>query len=149
MQTWPPPSERRPPVSKGASPALSFQGGGSSESALGASALLFGSAFSMQRLDGQSDALAAADAQRDQAALETVTPHRVNEFCREHRARRANRVAVGDRTALDIHNVIGQSEFARDHNGDGGKGFIDLNPLDGSDIPASALQRLFDRGNRS
>ena len=27
--------------------------------------LLFGSAFSMQRLDGQSDALAAADAQRD------------------------------------------------------------------------------------
>ena len=68
----------------------------------------------MQRLDGQSDALAAADAQRDQAAFETVTPHRVNEFCREHRARRANRVAVGHRTALDIHNVIGQSEFARD-----------------------------------
>ena len=74
----------------------------------------------MQRLDGQSDALAAADAQRDQAAFETVTPHRVNEFCREHRARRANRMAVGHRTALDIHNVIGQSEFARDHDGDGG-----------------------------
>src|SRR5215472_8789986 len=103
----------------------------------------------MQRLDSQSDALAAADAQRDETALETIAPHRVNEFCREHRTGRANRVTVGDRTAVHVNNVVRQSEFARNDNGDGGEGFIDLNPLDRANVPASALERLFDRGNRS
>src|SRR6516165_7616952 len=102
----------------------------------------------MQRLDSQSDALAAADAQRDQAALETVAPHRVNEFCREHRAGRANRMAVSDCAALDIHNVVGQAEFTRDHDGDGGESLIDLDPLNRANIPAGALERLFDRRNR-
>src|SRR3974390_484316 len=104
----------------------------------------FGSVFSVQCLDSQSDALAAADAQCDQTALETVAPHRVNEFCREHRGRRANRVAVGDRAALDIHNIIGQPKFARNHDGDSGEGFIDFDTLDPANVPASAPQGLFD-----
>jgi hypothetical protein len=57
--------------------------------------------------------LATADAQRDQAALATVAPHQVNEFCREHRARRANRVAVGGRTALDIHTTSSANPSSR------------------------------------
>ena len=102
----------------------------------------------MQRLDGQGDALAAADAQRDDAARKSVAPHRVDEFCREHRAGRANRMAVSDCAALDIHNVVGQAEFTRDHDGDGSESFIDLDPLNRANIPAGALERLFDRRNR-
>jgi hypothetical protein len=65
--------------------------------------------------------LAATDAERDDAASETVTTHRVNEFCREHRASGANRMTVGDCTAFDIDDIVGQSKLAGDDNGNRAK----------------------------
>ena len=52
-------------------------------------------------------------------------------------------------TAFHIGDVVRQSELARDHNRDRGESFIDLDPLDRANVPAGALQRLFDRRNRS
>jgi hypothetical protein len=43
-------------------------------------------AGSVHRLDGERDALAAADAQRDQTAPETITPHGMDKLRRQHRA---------------------------------------------------------------
>ena len=93
----------------------------------------------MQRFDRKRDALAAADAQRDDAALEAVAAHRVNELRGQHRAGRADRMAVRDGAALDIDDVFGQSELARDHDGDGRERLVDLDALDGADVPAGAL----------
>ena len=43
----------------------------------------------------------------------------------------------------------GKPELARDDDGDGCEGFVDLDALDGADVPAGALQGLLDRGHRS
>ena len=86
----------------------------------------------MQRFDGERDALAAADAQRDQAALQTVPAHRVDKLRGQHCPGRADRVAVGDRAALDIDDLVGQSEFTSDADRDRRKGLIDLCPLNGA-----------------
>ena len=61
----------------------------------------------VQHFDRQRDALAAADAQRDQAAREAVAAHRVDEFGGEHRAGRADRVAMGDGATFDVDDVFG------------------------------------------
>src|ERR1700730_13219131 len=101
----------------------------------------------MQRFDRKRDALAAADAQGDEAASQAVPAHRVNEFCREHRAGGAERVTMRHSAPFDIDDVLGKSELARNHNGDGRERLIYLDALDGSDVPAGALQRLPDRGH--
>src|ERR1700727_3329350 len=97
---------------------------------------------SMQRFNCERDALAAADAERDQAALQTVAAHRVDELGDEHRAGRADRVAVRNSAAIDVDDLVGQSELARDDNGDRRERLIDLRALDRVDRPAGALQRL-------
>ena len=51
--------------------------------------------------------------------------------------------------AFDVDNVFGQPELTRDNDGDGREGFIDLDALNGANIPAGALQGLLDRGHRS
>src|SRR6202034_566624 len=104
---------------------------------------------SVQNFDGKRDTLTAADAKRDKAAREAVSAHRVDEFRGEHCTGRADRVAMGDGTALDIDDVLRQSELAGNHDGDGGKGLIDLGALDGADVPTSALYRLLHRRDRS
>jgi len=98
----------------------------------------------VQHFDGQRDTLAAADAKRDKTARETVPPHRVDEFGGKHRAGRADGVTMSDSAAFDVDDVLGQSEFAGNHNGDGRECLIDLDALDGVDVPAGPLQRLPD-----
>src|SRR5271169_4226284 len=65
---------------------------------------------SVQGFDCERDALAAADAQSDQAALQTIPTHRVDELRGQHCAGRADRVTVRDGAAIDIHDLVGQSE---------------------------------------
>src|SRR6478609_7174140 len=102
-----------------------------------------------QRLDGERDALAAADAQRDDAALEAVAPHRVNEARREHRAGGADGMAVRDRAALDVDDVLGQPELAGDSDDDRREGLVDLDALDLAERPAGARERLAHRRDRT
>src|SRR5271163_1969562 len=73
---------------------------------------------SVQRFDRERDALAPANAQSDQTALEAVPAHRVDELRGQHRAGRPDRVAMSDGAAIDIDDLIGQSELARDDDGD-------------------------------
>src|SRR3954469_16222385 len=79
-----------------------------------------------EHLEGERDALPAADAQRDDAALEAVAAHRVDQAGRQHRARRSNRMAMRDRTTLDIDDVLGQTELARHDDRDLRKGLVYL-----------------------
>ena len=66
----------------------------------------------MHSFNRERDALAATDAQRDDAALEAVAPHGVNELRGQDRAGGADRMAVRDGTALDIDDIFGESELA-------------------------------------
>ena len=84
----------------------------------------------MQGFDRQRDALTAADAKRDKAARETVAAHRVDQLGGQHRTGGADRMAMGHGAAFDVDDVLGQPELARDNDGDGGEGFIDLGALD-------------------
>src|SRR6516225_9144135 len=79
----------------------------------------------------------------------TVAAHRVDQLGGQHRAGGADGMAMGHGAAFDVDDILGQSELARDNDGDGGEGFIDLGALDGTNIPAGALQGLLDRRHGS
>src|SRR5258708_37766610 len=85
---------------------------------------------SRDRFERKRNALAAADAQGDHAALQAVAAHRVDEAGREHRARGAGRVAMRDGAAPDIDDVGRGGELARHGGDEGGGGPRDLAALD-------------------
>src|SRR6516225_4967468 len=62
---------------------------------------------SMQRFDGQRDALTAADAKRDKATPQAVTAHRMNQLGREHCTGGAYRMTMGHGAAFDVDDVLG------------------------------------------
>src|SRR5229473_2083109 len=101
------------------------------------------------RLEGECDPLAAADAQGDEAAPQAVTPHRMDEAGGEHGPGRADRMAMRDGAALDIDDVLGETELARHHDRDRRERLVDLDPLDFGGAPAGALERLLDGRNGS
>ena len=74
--------------------------------------------------------------------LEAVAAHRVQQARRQHRAGRADRMAVRDGAALDVDDVLRQAELARDGERHGGERLVDLDALDVAERPAGALQRL-------
>jgi hypothetical protein len=57
--------------------------------------------------------LAAANAQGDDAAFETVAAHRVDKAGGQHCARRADRMAMRNGATLDIDDILRQTELAR------------------------------------
>lgn len=63
----------------------------------------------MRRLQRQCDALAAADAQCDDTALDPVALHRVKEPGRQHGTRRTDRMTVRDGAAFDVHDILGKA----------------------------------------
>ncbi len=66
----------------------------------------------------------------------------------QHRAGGADRMAVRDRAALDIDDILAQAELARDHDRDGGERLVDLDALQVGDRPAGTRQRLAHRWDR-
>src|SRR4051794_39334392 len=96
----------------------------------------------LDRLECQRDALAAADAQRDHAALETIAMHRMDEPRREHSAGRADRMAVRHGAAFDIDDVLRQAKLLRHRQRHRREGFVDLDAFDVGKLPAGAFQRL-------
>ncbi len=62
-------------------------------------------------LEGQSDALAAADAERDDATPQAVAAHGVQQARREHGTRCADRMAMRDGATLDVDDVLRQAEL--------------------------------------
>ena len=77
-------------------------------------------------LQGQGDALPAADAQRHQTAANFVALHRVQEPRRQHRACCANRMPVRYRTAFHIDDLLSEAELSCQGDCDCCKSFIDF-----------------------
>ena len=97
----------------------------------------------------EGDALAAADAQGDNAAFETIPPHRVNQAGRQHRSRRTDRVPMGDGAALDVDDVFCKSEFLRNRDRNRRESLVDFNTLEIRFPPSRALQSLPHRRDRT
>src|SRR4029450_7825264 len=91
-------------------------------------------------LEGERNALAAADAQRHHATSKTIAPHGVNETGRENGTRCADPVPMRDPAAFDIDDVFWQTELLRDRERHGGEGLVDLDPLDVRQRPSGALE---------
>src|SRR5262245_15572371 len=104
---------------------------------------------SVQDLDRQRYALTTADAKRDKNARQTVAAHRVDEFGRENGTGRADRMAMGHGAAFNVDDLFRKPKLASNNDGDGCEGFINLGALNRANVPAGALQGLFDRGHRS
>ena len=62
-----------------------------------------------QCLDDKRDALAAADAQRDNSPLEAVAAHRMDQAGRQDSARRPDRMAMCDGPTLDVDDILRQA----------------------------------------
>src|SRR5258708_19115289 len=84
---------------------------------------------SIDRLECERDALAAADAHGDDPAPEAVATHRMDEAGCQHRTGGADRMPVGDRAAFDIDDVGRKPELARDGDDDRGAGPVVLDAL--------------------
>src|SRR3970040_1645087 len=90
----------------------------------------------------ERDALPAPDAQRHDPALQAVAPHGMQQARRQHGAGGANRVAVRDGAALDVHDVFAQAQLAQAGKRDRGEGLVDLDALDVADLPPGTLEGL-------
>ena len=66
-----------------------------------------------ERLDRKGNALAATDAQGHDTTLQPIPLHGVGEPRRQDRARRPDGMAVGNRAALDVDDVLGEAQLAR------------------------------------
>src|SRR5260370_5020904 len=103
---------------------------------------------SIDRLECERDALAAADAHGDDPAPEAVETHRMDEAGCQHRPGCAERMPVGDRAAFDIDDGGRKPEVARDGEDDRGEGLVDLDALDIAEPPPRSVERLTDGRDR-
>jgi hypothetical protein len=66
---------------------------------------------------------------------------------REDRPGCADRMAVRDRTTLDIDDVFGQTQLAHNGDNDPRKSLVDLDPLNIAKLPAGPIKGLADGGD--
>ena len=95
------------------------------------------------------DAHAAADAQRREALLGVPLLHLMQQGDQDARARGADRVADGDRAAVDVHLGGVPAEVLVDRQRLGGEGFVGLDQVEVVGLPAGALQHLAGGGDRA
>src|SRR5690348_4769418 len=77
-------------------------------------------------LDDGGDAHAAADAERGEAAAQVAPLELVDEGAEDHRAGRTERVTHGDRTAVDVGDLVGDAQVAHEPHRDRGERLVDL-----------------------
>src|SRR5580765_3937942 len=93
-------------------------------------------------LDDHRDALAAPDAEGRRAEVRVAVLHRVQQRDEDPGAARTDRVAEGDRTAVDVHAVLRDAELAEDAEGLCGERLVQLPEVDLLAPEAGALERL-------
>jgi hypothetical protein len=80
-------------------------------------------------LERERYALSATNAQRDDASTLASRFHSMQQANGQNRARRSNGMTVRNSAAINIHDVLGQSELFGNDQGNGGESFVDLDPL--------------------
>ena len=65
----------------------------------------------------------------------------MNQACRKHRARRADRMAMRNRTAFNVDDVVREPELLRNSERHSSECLVDLHTLDVRELPACSLQR--------
>src|SRR5689334_14178476 len=88
------------------------------------------SALISDTLQDRGDAHAAADAQRGQAVTEVLALEFVHERAQDHAAGGAQRMAHGDRAAVDVDLVHVKAHVADEAQDDGGEGLVDLHQVE-------------------
>src|SRR5262245_59445058 len=101
-----------------------------------------------ERLEREGDALPAADAKRHAAPLQAVALHGMQQPRSEHRAGRADGVAMRDRSAFDVDQILRELELAQASEWNRGERLVDLDSLNVGYLPARALQGKPHRGYR-
>src|SRR5712664_2011971 len=90
-------------------------------------------------LHRERDGLAAAEAQRDDAASLAPRAQRVQQRHQEARARCADRMPERDGAAVHVELLLGDPELAA-HALDGTESFVHLEEVDRVDRPSGALE---------
>src|SRR5258707_8173897 len=97
----------------------------------------------------QRDTLTAANAERDHAAADALSTHRVQEPRREHGSGCANRMTMSNSSAFDRDDVLGHAELLRNRERHGRESLVDLDALHICKLPSGPRQRLTDGRNRA
>src|SRR5437868_361444 len=101
------------------------------------------------RLDDHGDALPAADARRADRLLAAAAAQLVEQVGDDPRARRAERMAKGDRTPVDIRARAIEPELLLDRQVLGGERLVHLDQVVVGELAAGALERAPDRRGRA
>src|ERR1700754_69615 len=99
-------------------------------------------AMGLDSLHDGRDALAAADAERREAVLAAGAVQLVDERAEDHPAGRAERVAHGDRAAVDVDLLHVEAHVSHEAQHDRGEGLVDLDQVEVLDADAGLGQRL-------
>src|SRR6185312_5273298 len=92
--------------------------------------------------DQGGDTHAAADAQGDDRAVQAGAFEFVDHGPQDHRPRGAQRVAHGDRAAVDVEPLVVDAEVALEFQGDGGERLVDLPQVDVRRRQTGGVQEL-------
>ena len=96
--------------------------------------------ISSEGLERQGDALTAADAERYDASPDAIALHAVQQTRRQNGTGRADGVSMCDRSAFDVDDILGKTEFLNDGQDDGGKRLVDLEALHVPELPTRPVE---------
>src|SRR6476619_7515095 len=104
--------------------------------------------YRSEQLDGKCRGLAAADAQRGDAASATAGLERMQQRHEQARAARADRMAERDRAAVDVELLVRYAEVVHRRHRDARERFVDFEQVHVLDAPPGLLQHLAQREHR-
>src|SRR5260370_4338928 len=98
-----------------------------------------------ETLDGEGYSVAAAEAERGDAALQITALQFIQKSYQDACAVRSNGMAVGVCAAVDVDFFAIEFQLPRDGDRSHGKGFVELNEIDVFvAVPAGFCQKFFD-----
>src|SRR5918992_3424332 len=108
------------------------------------------SVTSTSRIDVEDEgvALTAAAAQGGRADAAAAAPQFVHDVQGEAGARHPDRVAEGDRAAVDVDLLGADAEIAHGLDGHRGERLVDLDQVEGADVHAGLAERVLERVRR-
>jgi len=93
--------------------------------------------------------LSAPDAERYETTENAVAMHSMKQAGGQNRSGCTDRMSMRDRSAVHVHDILGQAELLDDGQHNRREGFIDLRALDIPELPAGPLEGLTHSRHRS